>query len=512
MKNLSEARSANACPKGRILFIGTAYYNTWYLSRALRGRGWIADTFSDGDDGADNYMHGTDYRLKGVLPSAFTATPAERQLLDQAAKDYLARVPRKRPTQPSVGAAILGKLRAHAARWLGRFDLRPADCAALSFADLFRRLLTETHPPYLLALFEEFLRRVQPQPTEQVRPIYEAARRYDILHFCGVNNLRFLYFLNTPLFGFMPIGWDIDILRRLGKRIVYSNIGCLDGVSQSAFRRWGPYPVCDICKWRDVPSVCSDERNLAWGALRNHLTDFQVNIGGNRADYNDDPRVHEVPQFYCLDPDFWRPDLPIPQPHRLPARPGIVRIYHAVGNYDLRTREGGENIKTTHIIVPAVERLKAAGYPVELVFCKDVPNTEVRYYQAQADIVVDMLTFGFFGANVREALMLGKPSVCFLRPEWLASMRAEVPDYVDELPVVSATPETIQAVLVDLVTHPEKRAELGRRGRAFALKWHSSEVGARRMEQIYLELLQGRRHVPQGRAQGGAGAELRQAS
>ena len=35
-------------------------------------------------------------------------------------------------------------------------------------------------------------------------------------------------------------------------------------------------------------------------------------MGGNRVDYNDDPRCHEVPEFYCLDPDFWHPDLEVP--------------------------------------------------------------------------------------------------------------------------------------------------------------------------------------------------------
>ncbi len=84
----------------------------------------------------------------------------------------------------------------------------------------------------------------------------------------------------------------------------------------------------------------------------------------------------------------------------------------------------------------------------------DVPNREVRFTQVQADIVVDMLTFGWFGSNVREAMMLGKPVVCYLRPEWLERMRREIPDYIDELPIVSATPETVEDVLKDLVARP----------------------------------------------------------
>jgi glycosyltransferase involved in cell wall biosynthesis len=240
-----------------------------------------------------------------------------------------------------------------------------------------------------------------------------------------------------------------------------------------------------------MPSVCSDERNLAWGLLRNNLADYQCALGGNRKDYNDDPRVHEVPEFYCLDTEFWRPDLPVPRQYWVSYPEGTVRLFHAVGNFDKRTAEKNVNLKSTHIYVPLIKRLKAEGYEVELMFLSNIPNKEVRFYQAQGDICVDMLTYGFFGANAREAMMLGKPVVCFLRPEWLESMRREIPEYVQELPVISATPSTVYEVLKDLIEHPEKCAEIGRRSREFAVKWHSAEAGARRFDRIYSGLLHG---------------------
>jgi glycosyltransferase involved in cell wall biosynthesis len=213
-------------------------------------------------------------------------------------------------------------------------------------------------------------------------------------------------------------------------------------------------------------------------------------MGGNRVDFNDNPRVHENQQFYCLDPEVWRPDLAIPAEFRLPDANGTVRLYHAVGNYDTRTDAVTQvNMKSSHIYVPLINRMKASGLPVELVFMKGKPNLVVRYYQAQSDIVCDMLTFGFFGANVREALMLGKPVVCYLRPEWLESIRRELPGFVEELPVVSATPATVEAVLTDLVQNPKKRAELGRRGREFALKWYSPQNAAGVFDRIYTDLI-----------------------
>jgi hypothetical protein len=230
---------------------------------------------------------------------------------------------------------------------------------------------------------------------------------HKVIHFSAVHNLRMLYYCDPRRWP-TETGADIRWLKRLGKKIVYSHTGCLDGVSQTSFSKWGPTPICNECAWQHVPAVCSDERNLHWGRLRNSVCDYQVSMGGNRVDYNDDPRVHEIQQFYCLDPDVWRPDLPIPEEYRLPDAAGAVRIYHAVGNFDLRTNSLTQvNVKSTHIYVPLIQRMQASGLPVELVFMKDKPNLVVRYYQAQSDIICDMLTFGFYGANVREGLMLG---------------------------------------------------------------------------------------------------------
>ena len=320
-----------------------------------------------------------------------------------------------------------------------------------------------------------------------------ALRTYDIFHFSNAHGIRFSDRLHDYFAARFGPGAEIRLLKRLGKKIVYSNNGCLDGVSQTSFASWGETPVCSDCPWRERPDICSDERNLTWGGFRNSVADYQVLVGGNRIDFNDDPSVHEVPEFYCLDPDFWRPDLEIPDRFRLGLPESTVKIYHAVGNFDDRSEVGSKrNLKSTHIYVPLIEQLKRKGHDVELIFFRDVPNRNLRYYEAQADIVVDMLTYGFFGATAREAMMLGKPVVCYLRPEWLEQMRAEIPGYVDELPVVSATPETVHDVLVDLIEHPEKRAEIGRRSREFAVKWHSAQAAANRFDRIYSGLLEGR--------------------
>lgn len=318
-----------------------------------------------------------------------------------------------------------------------------------------------------------------------------ALPRYDIFHFSNRHGIQFGTAIRHWTAELFSEHADIRLLKRLGKKIVYSNTGCLDGVRQSTFDAWGPEPTCEICPWRNQPSVCGDESNSAWGELRNSLADYQVTTGGNRADWNDDPAVHEVPQFYCLDPEVWRPDLAIPAEHRVERRPSQLRLYHAVGNAQQRVAaDTRESLKSTHVWFPLAERLRSEGRDVELFYATDIPNRDVRYYQLQSDVVCDMLTVGWFGANVREALMLGKPAVCYLRQSWIEQVREQVPGYVEELPVVSATPETVHDVVSGLLDDPTERHELGERGREFALKWHSAQAGARRFDQIYSELLE----------------------
>ena len=68
--------------------------------------------------------------------------------------------------------------------------------------------------------------------------------RYDIFHFSNTQGIRFGHPLHKWVADrFHPYA-EVELLRRLGKKIVYSNNGCLDGVSQTSFASWGDTPVC----------------------------------------------------------------------------------------------------------------------------------------------------------------------------------------------------------------------------------------------------------------------------
>lgn len=336
----------------------------------------------------------------------------------------------------------------------------------------------------------EDVRLHSPDPVtfqRNIRDFFEhAVERFALLHFAGDGSLSF-YPDHFPL----EDPPDIAEWRRRGGKVAYTASGCNSLSTQTSVQRWSGAagrPVCDVCSWQNEPSVCNDNKTLAWARKVEKYVDVVFGEGCPALDCLARlPGVRE-PASVCLDSHLWRPDLPIPVSHQLEREPGELIVYHAVGHYDARTR-GGRNVKGTQAVFDAIKRLQAEGLKVRLEFVTGIKSTEVRFYQVQADVVIDQLNHGRYGANARESLMLGRPTICYINPAEEDSRFAL--HSLQELPIVSANEATLYDTLRQLLLDAPRREALGRAGRAYALKWHSAQACGHRYEQIYDMLMQG---------------------
>lgn len=314
--------------------------------------------------------------------------------------------------------------------------------------------------------------------------LFEFAKtRFSMFHFAGEGRLSFFpwnFSAQEPA--------DILEWRALGKKVAYSIGGCKDSTAQSSVHGWAVAStgrsLCDNCVWQHRPDVCSDESNLAWGRQLHRFCDAIFSEMQPSLDYlgSSHAKVIRGPHTMPNSEEFWHPDLDIPEAYRLPREPGEVLVYHSVGNYDFRN-VGDRNIKGTPAVVAAVDRLRSEGVPVRLIFFSNVANTTVRYYQAQADIVVDQLWAGSYGAAGREAMMLGKPVIGFVNPfEFQPADQLEV---LTTTPIISADVDTVYDAIRMLALDPEKRRTVGAATREFAVKWHGTRASARRYEEAY---------------------------
>jgi len=142
---------------------------------------------------------------------------------------------------------------------------------------------------------------------------------------------------------------------------------------------------------------------------------------------------------------------------------GPVRILHAPNHRIL---------KGTEIIEKAVDELNNSDVAVELVVLEQVDNDKVKEVLESVDIVVDQLVVGWYAMFALEGMAMGKPVICYIRPDLLEFYRRTIIGD-EEFPIVEATPESFKDVLHQMVQDRGRLSALGEASREFVLRHHS---------------------------------------
>lgn len=173
------------------------------------------------------------------------------------------------------------------------------------------------------------------------------------------------------------------------------------------------------------------------------------------------PQAFLSPQL--IDLKYWKTEKP-----PLSRTDGILRIVHAPTRRDT---------KGTRFILDAIEGLKKKGYRIELVLVEDLSHEKVKEVFENCDIGIDQLLIGWHGKVAVELMMLGRPVICYIKPEYRK--------YRPELPIVSANYDTLEHELEELILNEQKRIELGHKSREYAIKYHDVEKEASRLISEY---------------------------
>ncbi len=280
----------------------------------------------------------------------------------------------------------------------------------------------------------------------------------------------------TRLFG-QGFSVELALARFLGIRLVYLPTGCHDQETKADFGTLDGGNVCSNCGSWDRCDDAKNNENFA--RIRRY---FDINIG-----FGDFPSTQystTALRWKAIDLELWAPNIRIPGEHKLPKTPNL-RVLHSNFLAESKRTWLNRNIKGSPFVHAAVERLRNEGYPIEYLFVEGVKSRDMRFYQAQADIVVEQLIYGWWGSTFVEASALGKPVVCYLRPAW----KERFMDHwgYQDLPVVEATTATIYEALKRLVVDEEYREERGIAARRFAVEHFNPAENAR----AFVRLLEG---------------------
>jgi glycosyltransferase involved in cell wall biosynthesis len=175
----------------------------------------------------------------------------------------------------------------------------------------------------------------------------------------------------------------------------------------------------------------------------------------------------------------WVPDAHVIPPaidvHAIEPVPPAARerpvVLHAPSS---RRRKGTEHV------VAACRQLD-----VELEIVEGLDHREAFERYRRADVVVDQLNAGWYGVFAIEAMALGKPVVTFLHDE---AVRRTEEAFGVEVPIVSATKETLVEALRPLAESADERSRVGAASRAYVEEVHDLQRLTDRLLALYAEL------------------------
>jgi glycosyltransferase involved in cell wall biosynthesis len=138
-------------------------------------------------------------------------------------------------------------------------------------------------------------------------------------------------------------------------------------------------------------------------------------------------------------------------------------------------------VKGTNYLLKAIEKLEQEKIPFTFKYIRNLTQKEMANALLEADIYVDELLIGGHGVTAVESLAAGKPTITYIREDLLKK-------YPEDMPIISANPDTIYKELKRLILEPKQRYQIGVASREYAKKYHDIRVVCNDLLKIYKEI------------------------
>lgn len=278
--------------------------------------------------------------------------------------------------------------------------------------------------------------------------------RYETVHF---------HFMITHT----ALGWELDVLKRLGRTIVVHFRGC---EARDRERNMALHPEVNICQACDYhPPICKRPENVLRRDLARDYADLILVTTPDMLDFVENGRHFP---FFAPPADV----LPVGTGPRWPDR-SRLRIVHVTAH---------PGIEGTAAIEAVVENLQSRSHPIDFVFLRDVPHERVLEAYADADLAIGKMKMGYYANAQIESLCCGVPTITWVRPDLMTPA-------LEDTGFIFASLDTLEATIEALIANPEHLLAKRRIAKQSILRLHDNRALANELIALYRGLAKSRR-------------------
>lgn len=158
--------------------------------------------------------------------------------------------------------------------------------------------------------------------------------------------------------------------------------------------------------------------------------------------------------------------------YTLPNTNGKITIIHAPSD---------ESIKGTALIKEAVDLLKNI-YDIDFILVKGKTHDEAMEIYKKADIAIDQVLCGWYGAFAVELMAMGKPVMCYIRENDLKYIPEKMKQ---DLPILRIQPDNLYNDIKQIIDKRSDWISWSKASIEFAKKWHDPNKIAQAMIECY---------------------------
>lgn len=176
-----------------------------------------------------------------------------------------------------------------------------------------------------------------------------------------------------------------------------------------------------------------------------------------------------------------------------------VFLPYTIANWGTIERYGIKNRKTIHIVHAPTNRIcKGSDYVlsalkklqnqygniVKISIVENLSHLKALQVYADADLIIDQILIGWYGAFAVEAMKMGKPVMCFIRQEDLKNIPEKMGKDCLEV-FINVNKENIYKVLCDIVENRNMLMQYSLKGYEYVEKYHNPPKVAELVYEYY---------------------------